>query len=76
MGREIPWRTSGIQKCKGARPSFIMRAIDKIFTGKSVRELRFHSPVCHALIRLENKTKAEAAAWVRKYFVAASMARG
>lgn len=47
-----------------------------MFIGKSIRELILHSPVCHALMRLENNTKAEAAAWVRKYFVAASIARG
>lgn len=35
-----------------------------------------HCPVYHALVMLENKTRAEAAAWVRKYLVAASMARG
>lgn len=36
----------------------------------------FHSPTCNALVRHENNIKAEAAAWVKKYFVAASMARG
>lgn len=35
-----------------------------------------HCPVCHALVMLENRTRAEAAAWVKKYLVAASMARG
>lgn len=35
-----------------------------------------HSPVNQALIVLENKIMADAAAWVKKYFVAASMARG
>lgn len=30
----------------------------------------------HALVMLENRSNAEAAAWTRKYFVAASMARG
>lgn len=53
-----------------------MMAIEKVVTGKSERELMFHSPVCQALMRLENRIRAEAAAWVRKYFVAASMARG
>lgn len=41
-----------------------------------MREIKFHSPVCHALMRHENRIRAEAAAWVKKYFVAASMARG
>lgn len=35
-----------------------------------------HCPVCHALVMLENSTRVEAAAWVRKYLVAASMDRG
>lgn len=74
--RGIPWRTSGIQKCRGASPSFINRAMERALAGRSVRELMAHSPVYQALMRLENRSRAEAAAWVRKYFVAASMARG
>lgn len=35
-----------------------------------------HPPTVNALRMLENKIRAEAAACVRKYFVAASMARG
>lgn len=35
-----------------------------------------HCPVCHALVMLENRIRVEAAAWTRKYLVAASMARG
>lgn len=35
-----------------------------------------HCPVCHALIVLENRNRAEAAACTRKYLIAASMARG
>lgn len=35
-----------------------------------------HCPVCQALIVLESRIKAEAAAWTRKYLIAASMARG
>lgn len=38
--------------------------------------LMAHSPVMNALRVLENKIRADAAACVRKYFVAASMARG
>lgn len=58
----MPWRTSGIQKCRGASPSFIIRAMERAFMGNSMRELIAHSPVYHALIRLENKSRAEAAA--------------
>lgn len=50
--------------------------MERAFIGKSVSELMLHSPVIHALIRLENRSRAEAVACVRKYFVAASMARG
>lgn len=35
-----------------------------------------HWPVAQALVMLENSTRAEAAACVKKYFVAASTARG
>lgn len=35
-----------------------------------------HPPVFHALIEEENKRRAEAVAWVKKYFVVASIARG
>lgn len=35
-----------------------------------------HCPVYHALVMLENRTRAEAVAWVKKYLVAASMDRG
>ena len=35
-----------------------------------------HCPVCHALVMLENRTRAEAVACAKKYLVAASMARG
>lgn len=36
----------------------------------------FHSPVSHALVVLANKIIAAAVAWVRKYLVVASTARG
>lgn len=35
-----------------------------------------HCPVYHALVMLENRIRAEAAAWTRKYLVAASIDRG
>lgn len=35
-----------------------------------------HSPVNQALVRLANMIIAAAVAWTRKYFVAASTARG
>lgn len=42
----------------------------------SIMEVRSHSPVSHAFMVEENKIRAEAEAWVRKYFVEASIARG
>lgn len=53
-----------------------MIARERVSIGRFVRVLMPHSPVCHALIRAENKIRAEAVAWVKKYFVAASIARG
>ena len=35
-----------------------------------------HCPVVQALSVLESRIRVEAAVWVRKYFVAASVARG
>lgn len=36
----------------------------------------FHSPVSHALVIVANRIVAAAVAWMRKYLVAASTARG
>lgn len=75
--REVPWRTSGNQKWNGTRPSFMAMAAVRIRQDVGcVSCVMSHCPVCHALVMLENRTKAEAAAWTRKYLVAASMARG
>lgn len=41
-----------------------------------VKLVMSHPPVIQALLMLENKIRAAAAACVRKYFVAASTARG
>lgn len=35
-----------------------------------------HCPVNNALVVQENKSRVDAAAWTRKYLVAASIARG
>lgn len=75
--REVPWRTSGNQKWNGARPSFIaMAAVRSKHDAGCVSCVMSHCPVCHALTMPENSTSVEAAAWTRKYLVAASMARG
>lgn len=73
----LPCRTSGSQKWNGATPSFIIIAMDKKIAGIScMLVLMAHSPVSQALIVLENRIMADAAACVKKYFVAASIARG
>lgn len=75
--REQPCRTSGNQKWNGASPSFIAIAAVRIrHEAGQVSWVMSHCPVCHALVMLENRIRAEAAAWTRKYLVAASMARG
>lgn len=75
--RGDPCRTSGNQKWNGTRPSLI--AIAVVSSRHEVGWLSCvmsHWPVAQALVMLENRTRAEAAACVKKYFVAASTARG
>lgn len=75
--RSRPWRTSGSQKWVGASPIFSARAIVTAVAGRGWDSWRiFHSPVIHALVVLANKIIAAAVAWVRKYLVVASTARG
>lgn len=75
--RGEPCSTSGNQKWKGTSPSFIAIAEVRIRHDVGwVSWVMSHCPVHHALVILENRTRAEAAACTRKYLVAASMARG
>lgn len=61
--REVPWRTSGNQKWNGTRPSFMAMAAVRIRQDVGCAScVMSHCPVCHALVMLENSTKAEAAA--------------
>lgn len=73
----IPWVTSGTQKWKGESPSFIARAIVIVFDviGLGVFST-VHWPVSSRLMMIPNMRSMDAVAWVRKYFVDASMARG
>ena len=72
-----PWRTSGSQKCMGARPNLIARATVIVEAGRGCESSRiFHSPVIQALVVLAKRIMAAAVAWVRKYFVVASTPRG
>lgn len=74
---DVPCSTSGSQKWNGARPSLMARAVVRI-----VHEILLdicvmsHWPSVQALVMLENRISVEAVACVRKYLVAASIARG
>lgn len=75
--RLSPWRTSGSQKCRGARPIFSARAIERSVADVwLVISVKPHWPVSQAFVVAANRRRAEAVACVRKYFVVASVARG
>lgn len=74
---EIPCVTSGSQKWNGANPSFIARAVVIIMDAMGFRSFEtVHCPECSKLMMIPIIRSMEAVACVRKYFVAASMARG
>lgn len=77
MVRFNPWRTSGSQKCIGARPIFRAKAnvISVAEVGESM-SVMFHCPVVQAFVVPAKRRSAEAVACVRKYLVVASTARG
>lgn len=61
--RVIPCNTSGIQRCKGARPSFSARANITMLVAKgSVSCLISHSPVIQAFVADANRIRAAAPA--------------
>lgn len=75
--RSSPCNTSGIQKCIGASPIFSAKAIITMVAATGLDMLLIsHSPVIQAFVVLANMIIAAAVAWVRKYFVVASTARG
>lgn len=75
--RSSPCKTSGSQVCSGASPIFRARAIIIIVEGMGwVICCSSHCPVNQALVVLANRSMAAAVAWVRKYLVVASTARG
>lgn len=77
VNRSNPCITSGIQKCIGASPILSARAVINIVLARgSDRSVMFHSPVIQAFVVLANRIIAAAVAWVKKYFVVASTARG
>lgn len=75
--RSNPCRTSGSQAWRGAKPSLRARArvIRVIGRGWVICWIS-HWPVNQALVVLANRSIAAAVAWVKKYFVVASTARG
>ena len=75
--RDEPCNTSGNQKWNGVSPSLIaIAAVSRRHDGGLVSWVMSHCPEDHALVMLEKSISAEAVACVRKYLVAASMARG
>lgn len=77
VSKSNPCRTSGIQKCIGASPILSARAAVNIVLATGLeRLLMVHSPVSQAFVVLANKIIAAAVAWVKKYLVVASTARG
>lgn len=77
VSRSNPCRTSGIQKCTGASPILSAKAATNIVLATGFdRSLMLHSPVAQAFVVLANRIIAAAVAWVKKYFVVASTARG
>lgn len=75
--RSSPCSTSGIHKCMGASPILSAKAAITIVAaiGFDMPSI-FHSPVIQAFVVLANRIIAAAVAWVRKYLVVASTARG
>lgn len=73
----MPWVTSGTQKWKGDRPSFIARAVVIMIDAIGLISFWMDQwPVYNRLIIAAIRRSIEAVAWVKKYFVAASVDRG
>lgn len=72
-----PWITSGYQRCAGAMPSFraIAMVIIVVVTGAGVL-IMAHCPVCQVFVVAAQSSRMAAQAWIRKYFVVASVVRG
>lgn len=73
----IPCVTSGTQKWNGARPNFIARAMVIMVGAMGLEFFNIvHCPECRRLMMMPIIRSIDAVACVRKYFVAASVARG
>lgn len=72
-----PWVTSGTQKWNGDSPSFIVRAIVTMIDAIGLFNFIMDQwPVYNRLVIAAIMRSMDAVAWVRKYFVAASVDRG
>lgn len=77
MVRGIPCVTSGTQKWNGDSPSLMARAIVMSIDAVGLNILvMVHWPEYNKLITTAIMSSIDAVAWVRKYLVEASMARG
>lgn len=75
--RGMPCVTSGTQKWNGAIPSFIVRAIVMNIDATGLNSfITVHWPENIRLIITAIISSIEAVDWVKKYLVAASVARG
>ena len=75
--RSNPWRTSGNHAWVGASPIFRARAMVIMVVGRGCDICWMsHCPVSQAFVVLAKRSIAAAVAWVRKYLVVASTARG
>lgn len=73
----MPCVTSGTQKWNGAIPSFIVRAIVMNIDATGLNSfITVHWPENIRLIIMAIISSIEAVDWVKKYLVAASVARG
>lgn len=72
----VPCDTSGSQKWNGAAAIFIIRAKVMIVAAGLDERCISQFDVFRAFIVAENRRAVEAIVWVRKYLVAASVARG
>lgn len=73
----MPCVTSGTQKWNGDSPSFMVRA--RVIMSEAVGSMMFvtvHWPEYRRLRMMASISSIDAVAWVRKYLVEASMARG
>lgn len=74
---EMPCVTSGTQKWNGVSPSFMARAEVMIMDAVGLKTFVIvHWPECMRLMMIAIMRSMDAVAWVRKYLVEASMARG